>query len=195
MKKTPLKRKTPLKAKTGLKSTGGFKSIPAIKSTSGAPVQKPSSTLKNKNTVSVRSKSGMKGAGRSDAHKQYHERVISLGCFACNYLGITPSSRLCIHHIDGRNTGKENDYSEWLVVCLCHEHHDPSSLCGASTKGLSVHHNKRLFVQLIGSEKWCVMETFRELDIMPPWLAQEQWGQYLCLTEKDIQENWIVIGG
>lgn len=179
MKRTPLKRKTPLKSKNGF----------------SGPVKKSlvsQSTLKPKSQLNKRS---LAGTGKTTADIEYHNKVISLGCFACNYLNLEPTTRLCLHHIDGRNTGKKGDYSERKVMCLCNLHHDPSTVCGASTKGISVHHNKKAFIETIGTEFWCVYETHKMCGETPLWITESDWEVYLSLDSRLEQEEWILAVG
>lgn len=199
MKRTALKRKTPLRAKTALKSSASFankgakvklRNVPALDEPGAVNDSKEASTRRSKH----RRGNGLQGVGRTPAQIAHHERVIGLGCFACNALGLEPQSRLCLHHTAGRNKGK-GDTSEWRVICLCVEHHDPSSLCGASTKGLSVHHNRKLFVSEVGSEIWCVHETYKALQSCPPWLGEHLWWAYLELPDRASQETWLLEHG
>jgi len=191
MKKTTLLRKTHLKSKTGLKSKTVLKSKTALKVTTTCPSVKTYGGDKGDQKNGFIKGRGLQGVGRTEAHKGWHSKVITLGCFACTKLGVEPISRLCIHHTNGRNKGK-GDFSEWSVFCLCELHHDPSVCSGFSTKGLSVHHNKKLFISTIGTETWCVHETFRELNLCPPWLDEEMWMEYLSISDKDLQEIWLV---
>lgn len=177
MKRTPLKRKTPLK------STCGFKKAAVIK------------TAKTSTQLVAFKKgkaSSLVGKGKSNAQVEFHSIVVELGCFACNKLGLISKSRLVIHHPRGRNKGKVGDASEWFVICLCYEHHDPSTMCGADMTLPSVHCNKKLFVELVGTERWCVHETYRILDRRPPWIDLAQWNEYLALTKKEDQELYLV---
>lgn len=53
--------------------------------------------------------------------KQYKEKVAGLGCILCRHLGLgqTPAS---LHHVR-EGQGMSQRASDWLVVGLCHEHH------------------------------------------------------------------------
>lgn len=181
MKRTPLKRKTPLKPKTALKSKTSLKRKTPIKSCGqSASGSKPKAKSR-----------GLTGHGRSASDKAWHSQVASLGCFACNHLGIFSSHCLRIHHPNGRNKGKEGDCCEAYVICLCDCHHDPSILI-ETYDGPSVHGNKRLFRELVGSEAWCVYETHRALNVRPKWLEDDVWADYLLLGSQAEQEEWIV---
>lgn len=188
MKRTPLKRKTPLKQKSPLKSTSGFKNktLSASLVSKSEKVYQEYKAIKKPNT-----RHGLQGCGRSEAHVLFHSKVVELGCFACNHLRLETKTKLCVHHTKGRNKGR-GDFCEYMVICLCTAHHDPSVLLGASTKGISVHHNKKLFVALVGTEEWCVLETFKMLCIGPPWITDDEWSSYLKLDGQECQEQWIV---
>jgi hypothetical protein len=204
MKKTPLKRKTPLKAKsklvakTPLKSKKGLSKSSTFDSCKVAPASKknvianPSASSIKKIIPPPKRKYGLVGHGRSNAHTEYHEQLVRQGCFACNILGKKPTSKLCIHHIRGRNKGKKDDRCEWLVICLCWEHHDPSTLTGGCYESPSVHGNKHLFTEVIGYELWCVYESFRSVGRIPPWLAAVDWSEYLSIEDQNEQWVWIL---
>jgi hypothetical protein len=190
MKRTPLVRKTPLKRsplvrKTPLKATSGVKPKSPLKS-----------SLKIKGPSKSRKKAyrGAMGHGRSASDVLWHASVAASGCFACRQLGLQTRLVVRIHHPNGRNKGK-GDHCEKIVIALCDDHHDPSINSNADRTQPSVHGNKRLFKDLIGTEMWCVMETYRLLETSPPWLLEHQWSNYLDLVSLDEQESMIVVLG
>ena len=116
----------------------------------------------------------MSGIGRTAKEIEYHSKVISLGCIACEKLGEATIWPLNIHHTDGRKQKKEGDYSEWRVICLCEQHHNPA--LAFSQQDIypdldlpSVHGRKKLFHEKVGYEKDLVEETFIKLNVIPPW--------------------------
>lgn len=175
MKRVPLIRKTPLKSHSQFKpkiKTKIIKPFPEAK----IPIQKP--------------RRGLLGHGRTQSHILLHSMIAETGCFACLYLNTIAKSKLCIHHPRGRNKGKDYDVNEEYVICLCQEHHD-STLCNGF-KGPSIHGNKKLFLELIGIEAWCVLETYKMISSIPPWLAPEEWLEYSLLQTKEDQHEWII---
>lgn len=183
MKRTPLKRKTPLKAKASFKKNYN-------------PLKLKSSSMSNKigeTTVTKKKRFGLTGKGRSKEHVSYHEKLIRTGCIACEILGTKTSSKLCIHHWRGRNKDNTNDASEWLVMPLCWLHHDPGSSCVGKYDGPSVHGNKKLFVELVGPEIWCVHESFKRTEETPPWMTESQWLEYDGLGDKGAEIEWLIV--
>lgn len=53
--------------------------------------------------------------------QQWKDRVAALGCVLCRHLGIedTPAT---LHHVR-EGQGKGQRAPDWLVIPLCHEHH------------------------------------------------------------------------
>lgn len=205
MKKTPLKRSTPLKAKTQLKAKTALKAKSTFKKSSrlnqSAPLKPKSAptikvSLKGIASPAVKANSssrrGLSGLGKTKAHEVFIQKVVSLGCMACNRLGLTPISRIVFHHPLGRNKGLKGDVSEAYGFGLCWNHHDPSTACGADNSAPSVHCNKKLFVKLIGTERWCVHETYRNVSECPPWLDSDTWKLYLDICEQEAQEFFLL---
>lgn len=176
MKRTALNRKTPLKRNKIVTSN--------VKSENESRVSQPNPNVKNK----IKSR-GLKGHGRNEFQVSLHSRIVDKGCFACNFLNEKPNSKLCIHHPRGRNKGKNGDVCEEFVICLCQQHHD-STMC-VGFRGPSVHGNKRLFLNVIGTEAWCVLQTYRSISMIPSWLSNEEWDDYLRLSSPLDQANWI----
>lgn len=205
MKKTQLKRSTPLKAKTQLKAKSPLKAKSTFKKSTplnhSAPL-KPKSTaakkvsLKDISVPAVKANSssrrGLSGLGKTKAHEAFIQKAVSLGCMACNRLGLSPISRIVFHHPNGRNKGLRGDVSEAYGFSLCWNHHDPSTACGADNSAPSVHCNKKLFVKLIGTERWCVHETYRNVNECPPWLDIDTWTSYLAICEQEAQEAFLL---
>jgi hypothetical protein len=191
MKRTELKRKTPLKSGSPLKKTAFNK--PKLKNIIIPAETALTQEVKRTFRTSSLKKASLAGFGRTDAHKAHHNALVQLGCFACKILQLEPTTRLCVHHVDGRrNNSSPTDVSEFLAFCCCDDHHRPSSMVGTEKNNPSVHFNKREFVKQIGTESWCVHESFRLLCRCPPWLSDEEWLSYLAVTNKDQQEEWIV---
>lgn len=211
MKKTPLKRKTALKSnsklkrKTCLKSTTGFKpklddkGFPVssfAKSQASAPQQH--SALSG---ARVRSpQNSMKGKGRTSSDKEFHEALVSLGCLACCLESYQSRHHLEVHHVDGRNKGREGDCSEALAICLCVEHHDQRRYNGFFNADRfvpvrehvpSIHHDKNNFVARFGTEIYLVHLSYERLSITPPWLSVEEWRKYLLIGVKEGKELWL----
>lgn len=69
------------------------------------------------------------------AESRYMERVASLRCVLCVHLGFDQGGRTYCHHIkEGTGIGERSQH--WLVVSLCHEHHQGASgIHGLGTKG------------------------------------------------------------
>lgn len=173
--KTPLKVRSVLKSTTSLKSNGSIKSKISVNST-------------------VKKRYGLVGKGRSVSDVSFHGRLVASGCFSCNYQGVDTPFTLRVHHPRGRNKGK-GDVSEKIALCLCDQCHDPgAALLPDKLRTLldidapSVHGNKKAFKEQIGSEAWCVLESYKALKENPVWLNQNEWGHYLSLTEKSSQE-------
>ncbi len=181
MKRTPLQRKTPLRTKTALKPKSQLKRLTPLRNSGGVDAKK----------VQQSKSRGLSGHGRTATDKAWHSRVAALGCFVCNHLGAVTTECLRIHHPIGRNKGRDGDCCERFVICLCDLHHDPSIMCKGVLDGPSAHGNKRLFRELVGSEAWCVYETYRALHVRPVWLEEGLWGDYLSLAEQSEQEVWI----
>ncbi len=112
---------------------------------------------------------------------------------ACEILGTKTNSKLCIHHWRGRNKDNANDASEWLVMPLCWLHHDPGSSCVGKYDGPSVHGNKKLFIELVGPEIWCVHESFKRTEETPPWMTESQWLEYDGLGDKGAEIEWLIV--
>lgn len=181
----PLSRKTALKTKTQLKAKKPWESKSTFKQT-GFKKQDPLKAKKKKTSR------GLKGHGRTKTDKQLHGDIVDLSCIACLKIGCDPISRLTVHHPKGRNKGKSGDYSEKWVICLCDQHHgSPGAPKEASE--CSVHKNKKAFVELIGTEAWCVHETYRLLNDKPVWLTADEWEFYLDLPDQESQEEWLVM--
>lgn len=190
MKSSPLKRKTPLRQKTKLLQKT---SIKFAKNSSSDGTIKSATKLNEKTKAKKKGyrRYGLQGIGRSTEHKQFHQLVVELGCMACRILGTNPNGRLTIHHSAGRRKGK-GDICEWLVICLCYVHHDPTTTSFGKVVGPSVHGNKKLFVELVGSEPWCIYEIYKLLHINPPWLNKTDWASYIQLDNKISENEWIV---
>ena len=187
MKRTGLTRKTPLKSTGTLRSSTGLKTTTPL-------ARKPFKSVPGsiKKQVSLTRSRGLKGHGRSTDDIEWHGLVVQEGCFACNYLGVVSRHTLRIHHPAGRNKGKDGDCSEMFVICLCDQHHDPSIAENTDATAPSVHGNKKKFRAIIGSESWCVYETYRLLDTQPKWLSSEDWLAYLRIYDKGCQEATIM---
>lgn len=68
-----------------------------------------------------------------DTVGRHKDRVAELGCVLCRHLGYgeTPAS---LHHIR-EGQGMSQRASDWLVIGLCHEHHQGASgLHGLGTR-------------------------------------------------------------
>lgn len=186
MKRTPLKRKTPLSSK-------GFiqRKTPLKGSAISSYTSKPKSIMEPK----LIRRNGLKGYGRSAADKMWHSQVAGSGCFACRVLGVDTVLPVRVHHPRGRNKGKPGDISEQFVICLCDDHHDPSVNPAADRSLPSVHGNKRLFRNLVGTEEYCVLETYALLGKVPSWLSENDWDKYLTLATQAEKEGWIIESG
>lgn len=183
MKKTPLLRRTPLSQKTALKSKGFVRKQPvksdhSVKVTSSCVIEPPKPPARSK---------GLVGHGRTKDHMEIHSLISLTGCFACNYLNIEPKTRICVHHVRGRNNGKLGNVSEYLVIGLCCDHHN---LGDASVP--SVHGNKKLFTTMIGPETWCVHETYKIIGRRPPWLSECEWESYNQVAGRESQLQWVM---
>lgn len=53
--------------------------------------------------------------------RDYKNKVASLGCIACKMLGYGPTPA-SLHHVR-EGQGMMQRASDWLVIPLCHEHH------------------------------------------------------------------------
>lgn len=182
MKKTPLRRKTPLKSHSTLKRK--------VESLSKKIFNEGKYSKKDKKKSITKSK-GLFGHGRNDDHRRIHGLLCMKGCLACRILGREPATELNIHHIDGRSNGKVNDLSEYLVICLCIEHHAPMNVCGMKQNLLSVHGNKKLFIQEIGTEIWCVHQGYKLINECPPWLTNSLWEEFISLENHESEDQWI----
>ncbi|MFT6904801.1 MAG: hypothetical protein ACJAS1_001455 [Oleiphilaceae bacterium] len=199
MKRTALKRKTPIKANTNINAKKSFISsgTSTLKRSGFNSPQKPLKTkstlkthkpLKNisykKKTEQVKTgkfikstfnkNTGLQGVGRTKDDIDFHSRVAALGCIACKMLGIDTVHTLRIHHIDGRNQGGDNDYSERKVLPLCDQHHRPDIAfeTGGSPFDLdapSVHGRKKKFVGMFGTETELVDKIYVMLGEKAPW--------------------------
>lgn len=207
MKKTPLNRKSPLKANSTLKQNKPLKTKSPLKQKKPLKVNSSlkRSTFKSKPTPCVTGKAldserlprkvrskGLCGHGRNEDHKRIHSLLVSQGCFVCRMLGLRTKTRLTIHHIDGRNNGKKSDLSEYLVICLCEEHHTPINVCGMAANEISVHGNKRRFKKEVGTEIWCTHQSYKLIDECPPWLNDTQWEEFKSLNDHDGEDQWIL---
>ena len=195
MKRTPIKRKTPLKAKAPLKPGKGLKrtampqaSKPLVARTAltrktpmsqGGFVASNQSTPNRKPTQTPKKKNSMSGHGRTKADKELHSAIIGMGCIACRVMGRAQVHPSQLHHPIGRNKGKEGDFCEQYVICLCAEHHDQRIYHGfqsasgwvkADRSMPSVHHNKKGFVAMFGTEESLVLKTYELLGRKPVWL-------------------------
>ena len=125
---------------------------------------------------------GLRGHGRTSADIDFHSRVAALGCIACKMLEQVTLFPVRIHHIDGRNAGKENDYSERKVLPLCDQHHHPELAfdIGEIKPDLdapSVHGRKKLFKKMVGPEEDLVLLVYDILKETPPWLNESLKGE------------------
>lgn len=53
--------------------------------------------------------------------KEWKSKVAGLGCVLCQHLGLGPSPA-CLHHAR-EGQGMSQRASDWLVIPLCHHHH------------------------------------------------------------------------
>ncbi len=147
----------------------------------------------SRNTPIKASRCGLKGYRRTKEDCDFHAKIVAQGCLPCRVMGreSNPMVALRVHHPEGRNLGKVFDCRERFVFCACDEHHDPSILMHTTKEIGSVHGNKRLFVRQVGTEAWCVHETYRAVRLCPPWLTVSQWEEYLGVQGKSQQEIWL----
>ena len=87
-----------------------------------------------------------------------------IGCICCALNGLTPRSRLEVHHIllSGRRQ------SHWYTICLCWVHHQGRQLGGLWT---SVAQGSKAFTKVHGSQwdLWLKTQHILELDDeLPP---------------------------
>lgn len=87
--------------------------------------------------------------------KSYHDVVAGLGCVVCrnNGSGPTPAA---IHHIRfGQGMGQRA--SDYLVIPLCHMHHQHGG------KGVAIHAGQREFESLYGTELDLLAQTIGDV--------------------------------
>lgn len=199
LKRTALTRKTPLLSHKSLKSTG-FKQCSyeeALQKKLEKEQRKPSNDSSARVGRPVKAAFGLKGRGRTKSDIAFQGRAVGVGCMACLLLGIRLPLPVLFHHSAGRNQGSAGDISEKKGMGLCLAHHKPSTamvddhLRGYIDQvGPSIHENRRLFEELIGSEEWVLLEMHRVLDLCPAWYTAAQWSEYLTLVEKDYQQEY-----
>lgn len=204
--KTPLKAKKSLESKTSLKTYSTLKTKTPLKSSgeglstysSLKPVSDKKKAANAKNPPKKRN--SMKGHGRKKVDIDHHTKLVANGCMACNHEGLTPYHPIQIHHPDGRSRGKEGDYKERFAIALCAEHHDQRIYNGfylgmtwmpADRNIPSIHHNKKGFIELYGSESLLVHKSFENIEETPPWLSESEWKEFLDLKDDESREIWL----
>lgn len=85
----------------------------------------------------------MKGATRTKAEKDYHDKMAGVGCICCLHDGIY-NPHVSLHHIDGRT----KPGSHYKVLPLCGFHHQQDDRSGV----IAVHPNKARFEREYGSQ-------------------------------------------
>ena len=98
----------------------------------------------------------MKGSTPTNAEKQFHALVASLGCIAC-YLDGVFNDYISIHHIDGRT--KPGCHRKVLGLCAPHHQQDDSD----PMQRIAVHGNKGRFEARYGSQASLLALTLKLL--------------------------------
>ena len=185
----------PLKTKKTLKSNSTLNPV------SKSRIEKEKNKTGKTTYIRTIKSHGMTGHGRTEEDKEYHSKIVEIGCHCCNLMGREPTSRLQIHHPEGRNKGKENDVHERIVICLCVEHHDTRAYKGyyignnfipADLSLSSVHESYKDFKNKYGSEMLCVHETHKNANERPPWICNDDWEEYLLIESITEKEKWIL---
>lgn len=83
------------------------------------------------------------------SRQKHYDAVAQIGCLACLKDGV-PNVPACLHHPYGRKRGHDRE-----VIPLCYGHHQS----GNHELPLSVHGNKKEFVEMYGTEAELLFEV------------------------------------